>query len=122
MIVELTKTFHFEAAHALTAAPEGHRCRQIHGHTYQIEVTVEGPVNPKHGWFMDYGDIVGAVKPVLALLDHKMLNEIEGLEIPTSEHLCKWIWDRILHELPGLKEIVVQETPTSRCRFRGRTS
>ncbi len=119
MIVELTKKYHFEAAHALTCAPEGHRCRQIHGHTYEVEVTLEGPVDPKTGWLVDYGDINRAVKPVIDILDHKFLNEVEGLSKPTSENLCAWLWDRITSSLPRLSEICVKETPTSRCRYRG---
>ena len=119
MIVELTKTYHFEAAHALTRAPEGHRCRHIHGHTYQVDVTLRGPVDPDVGWLMDYGDITAAVKPVIELLDHQFLNEVEGLSQPTSENLCAWLWDHISRSTPHLWEICVRETPTSRCRYRG---
>ena len=119
MVVELTKKFHFEAAHALSKAPEGHRCRNIHGHTYEIEVTIEGPVLPVVGWLMDYGDLSAVVKPVLKELDHSMLNEHEGLEQPTSENLCGWLWERLVPNLPTLKEILVRETPTSQCRYKG---
>ncbi|MFH1531749.1 MAG: 6-carboxytetrahydropterin synthase QueD [Pseudomonadota bacterium] len=119
MIVELTKRYHFEAAHALTRAPEGHRCRQVHGHTYEVEVTLKGPVEPETGWLVDYGDITQAVKPVIELLDHRFLNEVEGLSQPTSEHLCAWLWARIAPALPYLSEICVRETPTSQCRYRG---
>ena len=119
MIVELTKRYHFEAAHALTGAPDGHRCRNIHGHTYEVEVTLEGPVDPATGWLMDYGEITKAVQPVIDTLDHGFLNEVEGLSQPTSENLCWWMWDRLAPSLPHLKEICVQETPTSRCRYKG---
>lgn len=119
MIVELSKKYHFEAAHALVSAPEGHRCRNTHGHTYEVEITVEGEVDPKFGWFLDYGDITSVVQPVIKQLDHHLLNEVEGLAIPTSENLCGWLWTRLEAGLPGLKEITVRETPTSQCRYRG---
>jgi 6-pyruvoyltetrahydropterin/6-carboxytetrahydropterin synthase len=119
MIVELTKRYHFEAAHALTGAPEGHRCRHVHGHTYEVEVTLKGPVEPGTGWLVDYGDITTAVKPVIEILDHQFLNEVEGLEQPTSEHLCAWLWERIAPSLPHLSAICVKETPTSQCLYRG---
>jgi len=119
MIVELTKRYHFEAAHALTDAPEGHRCRNLHGHTYEIEVSLEGPVDPERGWLVDYGDITAAVKPVIKILDHQLLNEVEGLSQPTSENLCAWLWKRLAPALPHLSEICVKETPTSQCRCRG---
>jgi len=119
MNVELTKKYHFEAAHALVRAPEGHRCRNLHGHTYEVEVTLAGPVDPVTGWLLDYSDITRAVKPVLDLLDHRLLNEVEGLSQPTSEHLCAWLWERIAPALPHLREITVRETPTSQCRYRG---
>jgi 6-pyruvoyltetrahydropterin/6-carboxytetrahydropterin synthase len=119
MKVELRKTFHFEAAHALTNAPEGHRCRQLHGHTYEVDVLVEGQVDDTIGWYMDYGDISEAVKPLIKELDHRMLNDVHGLKVPTSEHLCIWLWERLDKKLPGLKEIRVRETPSSQCRYRG---
>lgn len=118
MKVELKKTFHFEAAHALYSAPEGHRCRQLHGHTYEIDVLVEGDVSVERGWFIDYGEITEKVGPLVKLLDHHLLNEIPGLEIPTSEHLCIWLCEKLRGTLPGLKEIRVRETPTSQCRLK----
>ncbi len=119
MMAELSKKFFFEAAHALVRAPDGHRCRNLHGHTYELEITVEGPIDPHRGWVIDYGDIKKAVKPVVNLLDHSTLNDTPGLEQPTSEHLCVWFWDRLAPFLPGLKIVTIRETPTSQCRYMG---
>ncbi len=121
MRVELVKEFTFEAAHMLPHSPERHKCRRLHGHSYRLVITVEGEVDPKTGWFIDYGEIQEAVQPLLGWsLDHACLNEIEGLENPTSENLCKWIWNRVKDRLPGLKRVSVYETPTSGCHYEGR--
>jgi 6-pyruvoyltetrahydropterin/6-carboxytetrahydropterin synthase len=120
MIVRLTREFTFEAAHYLPRAPEGHKCRRLHGHSFRVEVMVEGPVDPETGWFLDYGVIREQVEPIRARLDHYCLNEIEGLENPTSEHLARWIWERLKPSLPSLARIVVAETCESRCEYEGR--
>lgn len=119
MKVYLEKIFRLEAAHWLPHVPEGHKCRRMHGHSFVVEVTVAGDVDPKMGWMMDYGDIAAVWKPLHAQLDHRCLNEIEGLENPTSENLCLWLWQRLQPQLPGLYEIVVRETCASACRYRG---
>ncbi|MCA9283586.1 MAG: 6-carboxytetrahydropterin synthase QueD [Phycisphaerales bacterium] len=119
MHVRLSKTFSFEAAHWLPTFPEGHKCRRMHGHSFQVEVVVEGAVDPEKGYLIDYGDIKAAIEPVRKRLDHYCLNEIDGLENPTSEMLARWIWDRLRPELSLLSEIVVNETCTSRCVYRG---
>jgi 6-pyruvoyltetrahydropterin/6-carboxytetrahydropterin synthase len=117
--VRLTHAFTFEAAHRLPQAPEGHKCRRLHGHSFRVEVTVEGPVDPATGWFLDYGVIRDAAEPLRAKLDHYYLNEIEGLENATSEVLCAWIWERLKPSLPSLCCIAVEETCTARCEYRG---
>lgn len=119
MRMELRKTFQFEAAHLLPRLPKSHKCRRLHGHSFVIEVVIEGECDPKLGWLMDYADVSAAFKPILDCLDHRYLNEISGLENPTSENLAEWIWMRLHPKLPLLKEIVVAETCLSRCVYRG---
>ena len=119
MRIELRKTFQFEAAHLLPLLPKSHKCRRLHGHSFFVEVVVAGECDPKLGWLMDYADISAAFRPLWAKLDHRYLNEIPGLENPTSEIIAAWIWRRLKPRLPMLKEIVVAETCQSRCVYRG---
>jgi 6-pyruvoyltetrahydropterin/6-carboxytetrahydropterin synthase len=119
MKVELRKTFQFEAAHKLPNVPAGHKCARLHGHSFRIEIAVAGECDPRLGWLMDYADLSEAFRPLLDRLDHYYLNEIPGLENPTSETLAKWVWDRLKPGLPQLTEIVVAETCLSRCIYRG---
>ncbi|MCW5558055.1 MAG: 6-carboxytetrahydropterin synthase QueD [Verrucomicrobiae bacterium] len=116
--MELRRTFQFEAAHRLTQVAPGHKCARLHGHSFVVEVAVEGPVDPRLGWVMDYADIKAAFDPLFRELDHNYLNEIPGLENPTSERLAEWIWQRLKPSLPLLTEIVVAETCTARCVLR----
>ncbi len=120
--VSLAKSFTFEAAHWLPTFPEGHKCRRLHGHSFRVEVVIEGVVDPDRGYLLDYGEISEAVEPLRRRLDHYLLNEIEGLEIPTSEALAKWIFDRLRPSLALLREVIVHETCTSRCHYRGPAS
>ncbi|MEU0584291.1 6-carboxytetrahydropterin synthase QueD [Streptomyces sp. NPDC006132] len=117
--MEIFREFSFEAAHRLPHVPEGHKCARLHGHSYKVTVHVEAPVDPEAGWVMDFGDIKQAFKPIDAQLDHHYLNDIEGLDNPTSENLARWIWDRMIAELPALSAITVRETCTSGCTYRG---
>ena len=119
MSVELAKGFSFEAAHYLPNVPEGHKCRRMHGHSFKGEVVVRGPIHPTLGWVIDFADLKRAVDPLVARLDHYLLNEIEGLENPTSELLAKWFWDRLAPDVPGLYCITIEETCTTRCRYFG---
>lgn len=119
MQLELRKTFQFEAAHLLPHLPEGHKCRRLHGHSFQVEVAVAGESDPELGWVMDYADISAAFHPIWQQLDHNYLNEIGGLANPTSENVAVWIWEQLAPGLPLLKEIVVAETCTARCVYRG---
>lgn len=121
MNVSLVKSFTFEAAHWLPTFPDGHKCRRMHGHSFRVEVVVAGEVPPEKGYLIDYGEISAAVRPIEQALDHRVLNEIEGLEIPTSEVIARWVYDRLKPALPLLAEIVVHETCTSRCHYRGET-
>lgn len=119
MKVELRKSFHFEAGHYLPQAPEGHRCRNQHGHSYVVDVVVEGEIDPQRKWFVDYNDILAQCEPVKRRLDHSVINQIPGLEAGTAEMLSVYIWEELKGKVPGLKEIVVRETATSSCTYRG---
>ncbi len=119
MHLELRKTFQFEAAHLLPNLPDDHKCRRLHGHSFKVDVVVEGECDPQLGWVMDYADISASFDPLWRQLDHYYLNEIVGLENPTSENIAIWIWDRLVPNLPLLKEIVVAETCTARAVYRG---
>lgn len=119
MRVRLTKDFTFEAAQTLPFAPEGHKCRLMHGHSFKVEISVEGEVDPKTGWFYDHAEISKAMRPLLANLDHSYVNEIPGLENPTIENMAAWFWAKLAPQCPGLAEIVIHETPTARCSYRG---
>lgn len=117
--MDIFKVFRIEAAHRLPNVPPGHKCARLHGHSFAIELHVSGEPGEHSGWVMDYSDIKAAFASLHEQLDHHYLNEIEGLENPTSERLAIWIWDRLKPALPALSEVVVHETCTSGCRFRG---
>lgn len=116
--MDIVREFGFEAAHRLPHVPEGHKCGRLHGHSYRVELHVRGPVRADTGWVMDFADLSTAFKPLHDQLDHHYLNEIPGLENPTSEILACWIWQRLAQELP-LAAVVVRETCTSGCIYRG---
>ena len=117
--MEIYKEFVIESAHRLPRVPEGHKCGRLHGHSWRITIHVRGPVGPNTGWILDFADIKRAFQPLFDQLDHRYLNEIEGLENPTSEVLARWIWVRLSPALPGLSRIVINETCTSGCIYRG---
>jgi len=117
--MRLYKDFSFEAAHRLPNVPEGHKCARLHGHSFLVRVTVNGPVGEQTGWVMDFADLKTAFQPLHDRLDHRYLNEIEGLENPTSEILARWIWRELRPRLPGLAEIEVRETCTTGCIYLG---
>ena len=117
--MEIYKAFSIEAAHRLPNLPESHKCYRLHGHSFKIEVHVTGEVDQKTGWIMDFADISAAFKPLFERLDHHYLNEIEGLENPTSENLARWIWRQLKPALPLLSSVVVRETCTAGCIYVG---
>ena len=117
--MEIYKVFTIEAAHRLPNLPEDHKCYRLHGHSFKIEVHVTGEMNEKTGWIMDFADISAAFRPLFARLDHHYLNEIEGLENPTSENLARWIWRQLKPVLPLLSSVVVKETCTAGCIYQG---
>jgi 6-pyruvoyltetrahydropterin/6-carboxytetrahydropterin synthase len=117
--MDIFKEFTIEAAHRLPNVPFGHKCGRLHGHTFRIEVHVRGPVDPQMGWVIDFADIKTAFKHVEEQIDHRFLNEVPGLENPTSENLARWVWQRLREHLPLLSKVVVRETCTSGCIYEG---
>ena len=117
--MEIFKEFSIEAAHWLPNVPEGHKCRRLHGHSFRIEIHAAGDLHPQLGWVMDFADLKTAFQPMEDQLDHRCLNEIAGLENPTSENLARWIWQRLKPEMPLLSKVVVRETCTSGCVYTG---
>jgi 6-pyruvoyltetrahydropterin/6-carboxytetrahydropterin synthase len=117
--VEIFKTFTLESAHRLPNVPAGHKCARVHGHSFRVEVHVGGPVDPHLGWIMDFADLKGAFEPLFEQLDHRFLNDVPGLENPTSENLARWIWRNLKPSLPQLTRIVVHETCTSGAVYAG---
>lgn len=117
--VALWKEFRFEAAHRLPHMPPGHKCARLHGHSFQVEVHLEGPVDPHSGMLVDYAEIKAAFDPLKEELDHRYLNEIDGLENPTSENVVRWIWEQLKPALPQLSRLVLRETCTVGCVYDG---
>jgi len=117
--MDVFRVFQIEAAHKLPHVPAGHKCARIHGHSFRIEIHVSGFVGEHSGWVMDFADLRIAFQPLFERLDHRYLNDIEGLENPTSEILAKWIWQRLKSGLPELSKVVVQETCNAGCIYRG---
>ena len=120
MQVRLVHEFRFEAAHRLPKVPEGHKCARLHGHSFKVEVAVSGPVNEETGWFIDYAHLYAAWEPIHALVDHNLLNDVPGLENPTSEILARWLWQRLVKPLPQLTRVTVFETCEARCEYEGK--
>ncbi|NQW23027.1 MAG: 6-carboxytetrahydropterin synthase QueD [SAR202 cluster bacterium] len=118
--MEIYKTFNFEAAHRLPNVAEGHQDSGIHGHSYRFEIWLQGPVGDVSGWVMDFGDVKAEVGPIIAQLDHRYLNDIEGLFNPTSENLARWLWTEFQSLLPLMHKVVVHETCTSGCVYQGK--
>jgi 6-pyruvoyltetrahydropterin/6-carboxytetrahydropterin synthase len=117
--MELFKEFSIEAAHYLPHLPEGHKCRRLHGHSFRIGIHIRGEVDHPTGWVMDFADITDKFQPIFDRLDHYCLNDIEGLENPTSENLARWIWSKLKLTLPQLSKVVVRETCTAGCVYEG---
>lgn len=115
----LTREFLFEAAQSLPTFPEGHKCRNIHGHSFKIQISVTGEVDPVTGIVYDHAKIAEVVRPLVSQLDHSYLNEIEGLEVPSIENISHWFWVRLKDKLPGLSEIALYETAGAWCSYKG---
>lgn len=117
--MKITQTFRFEAAHRLPFVADDHRCKRLHGHSYRIDVRLEGPVDPHSGFVVDFFDIEAAFAPVLAALDHRLLNEVAGLENPTAENIAVWIWEAIKPQLPLLSAVRIYETADCWAEYEG---
>jgi len=117
--LEIFKAFTLESAHRLPNVPAGHKCARVHGHSFRVEIHVSGPVHEHRGWVMDFADVKAAFDPLYRQLDHHYLNDVPGLENPTSENLAKWIWQQLKPALPQLSAVVVHETCTSGARYTG---
>jgi 6-pyruvoyltetrahydropterin/6-carboxytetrahydropterin synthase len=117
--MKITKAFTFEAAHRLPHVDPEHRCHRMHGHSYRVELMLEGPVDARSGFVVDFFDVKAAFAPLLLRLDHYCLNDVEGLENPTAENIAIWIWDRVKPLLPLLAGVVVFETQTCWVEYNG---
>ena len=117
--MEICVSLSFDAAHRLPNVPEGHKCGNLHGHTFVSEIYVLGDIGESSGWVIDFSEVKAVAKSVVAQLDHNYLNDIQGLENPTSENIAVWIWDKLKPELLGLSKIVVKESPTSAAIYAG---
>ncbi len=117
--MEIFKEFTFEAAHRLPNVPAGHKCGRLHGHSFQVAIHISGPMDPHTGWVRDFADIKAIFKPIYDQLDHNYLNDLPGLENPTSEVIARWIWHKLKPDLPELSQITLRETCTCGCIYRG---
>jgi len=113
MPVRLIKSVDFEAAHFLPAFPEGHKCRRLHGHSFRVELILEGELPEGQPYLMDFAEIKAAFEPLRDQLDHRLLNDVPGLENPTVEVLSKWVYDRLKPDVPHLKGVRIAETANS---------
>jgi len=116
----LIKKFTFDSAHALPNVPDGHKCKEVHGHTYMLTVHIEGDLDDKLAWVMDFADVKSVIGPIVKEIDHKYLNDIAGLENPTAEVIAIWLWDRIKPGIPQLKKVELNETPASGVVYEGK--
>ena len=118
-MMEIYKEVTFESAHTLPNLPKDHKCRRLHGHSFKVRIYVDGKVDDRTGWVIDFADIAKAFNPIWEQLDHHYLNDVEGLENPSSENLAKWIWERLKPNLEDLSALEVKETCTTGCIYRG---
>jgi 6-pyruvoyltetrahydropterin/6-carboxytetrahydropterin synthase len=117
--MKISQAFRFEAAHRLPNVRPQHRCYRMHGHSYRMEVTLAGSIDPHTGFVVDFFEIQNELSHLIARLDHQCLNEIEGLENPTSENIAMWLWDRAKPQLPQLCAIRLYETADSWVDYDG---
>ena len=115
--MEIFKEFTFESAHRLPHVPAGHKCGRLHGHSFKVGLHLTGPLDPHTGWIRDFAEVKAIFKPIYEQLDHNYLNDIPGLENPTSEVIAKWIWDQVKPLLPELSKVRIHETCTSGCEY-----
>jgi 6-pyruvoyltetrahydropterin/6-carboxytetrahydropterin synthase len=116
---ELTKSFRFEAAHALSGTTYGAASEQIHGHSFRAEVTIRGQPDPATGMVLDLGVLEARIAAVRETLDHKLLNRIEALGPPTLENLSRFIWERVQHAGRVIKVSVHRDSCNESCSYYG---
>jgi 6-pyruvoyltetrahydropterin/6-carboxytetrahydropterin synthase len=120
--MRIYKEFTFEAAHFLPSAPPGHPNSRVHGHSFRVRVTIDGEPDETTGLVMHLDDVEAALADAHEALDHRFLNEVEGLSQPTLERITMWLWDRLHNRLPGLAEIeIARDTCREGCIYRGPT-
>ncbi len=117
MKFKLKQHFQIESARFLPHLDKTHPCSRVHGHSFKITLTLVGEADPQLGWVIDYNEIKTKMQPLLEQLDHRVLNEVPGLENPTSEILSRWIFERAVKKLPLLTSVSVSETPDTECSF-----
>lgn len=117
--MKIFKDFTFDSAHFLPNVPDGHKCKNMHGHTYRLTVFFEGELVDDLGWVVDFAEVKNVINPIIKEIDHKVMNDIKGLENPTCERIAIWFWDKIKPEMPQLCQIKLNETPTSGVIYEG---
>ena len=117
--MEIFNRYYLESARRLPRLPADHPCSRVHGHSFQVEIHVSGPLDPEMDWVVDFAELDAAFSPIHAQLDHHYLNDIPGLENPTTERMAQWVWQHLKPRLPGLSKIVIQETQQSGCVYCG---
>ncbi len=115
-LFEVQHDFYIESSRHLPQLPENHPCRSLHGHSFQVRLILKGPLNG-YGWVIDFHEIAVKAKVFIDQLDHKLLNGVEGLENPTSEHICRWLFVRLKTVLPLLTRVEISETRDTRCAY-----
>lgn len=117
MKFELKQHFQIESARFLPRLPVSHPCSRTHGHSFKIVLSLVGDADPQSGWLIDYNEITETAKPVLNEIDHRLLNDVPGLENPTTENLCRWLFEKLRSRLPALRRVGVMETATTECWY-----
>ena len=111
--------YRIESARRLSHLPPSHPCSRVHGHSFIITLTLFGPWNEELAWMYDYHDLEQKIRPILNTLDHRYLNDVPGLEKPTSEALCVYLFNKIKALVPELQKVTIAETPTTECSYSG---
>ena len=113
------KKYYFDAAHFMTNLKKGHKYTKVHGHSYEKIIKISGNLDKTNNWILNYDDIDEIVNPLLQKIDHKTLNDIKGLEKPTSENLAKWFWERIRKKIVNLESIEIIRPRIGGCIYSG---
>ena len=118
--MRIYKDFRFEAAHFLPSAPPGHPNSRIHGHSFRVRVVIDGEPDAATGLVFHFDDLAAAIADARDALDHRLLNEVEGLAAPTLERIAMWLWSRLSNRVPGLAEIhVLRDSCDEGCVYAG---